>query len=245
MLGTASKADRAERHGVQFLTHPPLPKAVIPFTIRAVISAGAGDRLESGTRIRAWGSIPPLPATDILPTILKNEDDMLIEGLDYTLISGDEYNPYGREYKTLRDYRFFFHTTEVTIPAGYKWDGPSGVPYVGTINKGWLEPSLRHDFLYEEQGRIDGIEYTRQEVDELFFEGIRSNGVSVIYIWIMRYLLDGVFQHVWDDTSEGSTKVLKRYMVPAILILFALGAAVTTGAVFMIPSIINLFALFT
>jgi len=169
---------------------------------------------------------------------------MLIEGLDYAHIAGDEYNPYGREYKTLRDYKFFFRTTEITIPAGYKWDGPSWVPYVGTINAGWLEPSLRHDFLYEEQGRIAGVEYTRQEVDELFFEDLRHNNVSFIYVWIMRYLLDGIFQRVWDDTSEGSSKVLKRYMVPVIMAVFALGAAVTTGAILALPAALDLLALF-
>lgn len=167
---------------------------------------------------------------------------MLIEGLDYAHIAGEEYNPYGRQYKTLRDYTFFFRTTEVTIPAGYQWDGPTAVPYVGTLNSGWLEPSLRHDFLYEEQGRIEGVDFTRQEVDELFFEDLRANGVSVIYIWIMKYILDNVFQGVWDDTTEGTTTVLKRYMVPFVLAAFGLGAAVTTGAIFYAPTLLALLA---
>jgi len=157
---------------------------------------------------------------------------MLIEGLDYALIAGDEYNPYGRQYKTLRDYKFFFRTRLITIPAGYLWDGPTAVPYVGNLNSGWLEPSLRHDFLYEEQGRIEGVDYTRREVDQLFWDDLTANGVSVIYIWIMKYILDGVFQGVWDDTSEGSTTVLKRYMVPFILAAFGLGTLITTGLLF-------------
>lgn len=164
---------------------------------------------------------------------------MLIEGLDYAHIRGDEYNPYGRQYKTLRDYKFFLRTHEVTIPAGYMWDGPTAVPYVGTINSGWLEPSLRHDYLYEEQGRVEGVEYTREEVDELFFSDLRQNDVSIIYIWIMKYLLGGVFQKVWDDTTEGTTTVLKRYMVPFILAAFAVGAAITTGAIFYAPTLIG------
>ena len=167
---------------------------------------------------------------------------MLIDGLDYAHIRGDEYNPYGRQYKTLRDYKFFLRTHEITIPAGYMWDGPTAVPYVGTINSGWLEPSLRHDFLYEEQGRIEGVEYTREEVDQLFFSDLRRNGVSIIYIWIMKYLLDKVFQNVWENTSEGTTKVLKRYMVPFILIAFAFGAAVTTGAIFYAPTLLGILA---
>lgn len=167
---------------------------------------------------------------------------MLIEGLDYAHISGDEYNPYGREYELLRDYTFHFRTHTITIPASYQWDGPTGVPYVGTINNGWLEPSLQHDFLYEEQGRLSEVAYTRQEVDEWFFAQLRANGVSIIYVWIMRYLLDGVFQSVWDNTTEGTTTVLKRYMVPFILLAFAFGAAVTTGAIFYAPTIIGFLA---
>lgn len=164
---------------------------------------------------------------------------MLIEGLDYSHIRGDEYNPYGRQYKTLRDYKFFLRTREVTIPTGYMWDGPTAVPYVGTINSGWLEPSLRHDYLYEEQGRVEGVEYTREEVDELFFSDLRQNGVSIIYIWIMKYLLGGVFQKVWDDTTEGTATVLKRYMVPFILAAFAVGAGITTGVIFYAPTLID------
>lgn len=169
---------------------------------------------------------------------------MLIEDLDYAHISGDEYNPYGREYDLKRDYTFFFRTHEITIPAGYQWDGPTGVPYVGTINQGWLEPSLQHDFLYEEQGRLSAVTYTRKEVDEWFFTQLRANGVSLIYIFIMRYLLDDVFQKVWDDTAEGTTTVLKRYMVPFILAVFALGAAVTTGAIFYAPTLLGILATF-
>lgn len=167
---------------------------------------------------------------------------MLIEGLDYAHISGDEYNPYGRAYALLRDYTFFFRTHEITIPASYQWDGPTGVPYVGTINRGWLEPSLQHDFLYEEQGRLSDVTYTRKEVDEWFFKELRANGVSVIYVWIMKYILDGIFKKVWDDTTEGTTTVLKRYMVPVILVVFALGAAVTTGAIFYAPTVLSVIA---
>lgn len=165
---------------------------------------------------------------------------MLIENLDYTRIAGHEYNPYGRQYKTLRDYTFFFRTNQITIPAGYQWDGPTAVPYVGTVNKGWLEPSLHHDYLYEEQGRVPGVTYSRQEVDEHFFKCLRDNNVSGIYIWIIKHFLDGVFQKVWEDTSEGTTTVLKRNMIPIILIVFAFGAAVTSGAVFMIPTLLKL-----
>ena len=167
---------------------------------------------------------------------------MLIEGLDYAHISGDEYNPYGREYELLRDYAFFLRTHTITIPAGYQWDGPTGVPYVGTINKGWLEPSLQHDFLYEEQGRLSDVVYTRKEVDEWFYKELRDNDVSMIYIWIMKYMLDGVFKKVWDNTTEGTTTVLKRYMVPVILVMFALGAAVTTGVIFYAPTVLGVIA---
>lgn len=167
---------------------------------------------------------------------------MLIEGLDYAHIAGDEYNPYGRQYKLLRDYKFFFRTHEITVPAGYLWDGPTAVPYVGTFNSGWLEPSLRHDFLYEEQGRIEGLDITRHEVDKLFHTDLRGNGVSIIYIWIMKYLLDGVFEGVWIDTTEGTTTVLKRYMVPFILLAFGIGTAITTGAIFYAPTALSVLA---
>jgi len=169
---------------------------------------------------------------------------MLIKGLDYEHIGGDEYNPYGRMYRTLRDYKFFYRTTELTIPAGYQWDGPSGVPYVGNINSGWLEPSLVHDFLYEDHDRIEGLEITRQEVDEKFYTDLTANGVSVIYIFIMKKFLQGVFQNVWDGSVEGATTVLKRYMVPVILTVFGLGALVTTGLIFYAPAVLSVLAAF-
>lgn len=166
---------------------------------------------------------------------------MLIEGLDYAHVGGDEYNPYGREYKTLRDYEFFFRTHRITIPAGYMWDGPTGLPFVGTINSGWLEPSLRHDYLYEEQGRIEGVEFTREEVDELFFSDLRANGVSVLYVWFMRYVLDSVFERVWNDTGEGSTKTLKRYMVPFLIVGGLIFAAIASGLIWYAPTILGFF----
>lgn len=167
---------------------------------------------------------------------------MLIENLDYQHVGGEEYNPYGREYRLLRDYKFFFRTHEITIPAGYMWDGPTGLPFVGTINSGWLEPSLVHDFLYEEQGRIDTVLYTRKEVDQKFFKDLRINGVSVAYVWFMKLALNSVFEEVWNDTTEGSSKVLKRYMVPFLIVAGLLGAAVTTGLIFYAPTVLSVIA---
>jgi len=164
---------------------------------------------------------------------------MLIKDLDYEHISGDEYNPYGRMYRTLRDYKFFYRTTELTIPAGYQWDGPSGVPYVGNLNSGWLEPSLMHDFLYEDHARITEVSVTRKEVDQKFYDDLTANGVSVIYILIIKMFFQGIFQDVWDETLEGATTVLNRYMVPVILVVFAVGALVTTGLIFYAPAVIG------
>lgn len=162
---------------------------------------------------------------------------MLVKGIDYKRISGSDYNPYGRQYQTLRDYHFFFRTKRVTIPAGYQWDGPTGVPYVGTLNSGWLEPSLRHDFMYEEQGRIPGITYTQKEADEFLFEGLLLNNVSPIYIWVMRLFLFRVFKKAWDNPEVGASKVLRRYMVPFVLFFFAIFAGLTSGAVLAIPAL--------
>jgi hypothetical protein len=72
------------------------------------------------------------------------------------------------------DYVFWAFDVAIVIPAGYVYDGASiptwAVSFIGLQRFGVHNPaSLIHDYLYENEGNIEGVrKYTRKETDELF-----------------------------------------------------------------------------
>ena len=126
------------------------------------------------------------------------ERQMFRKNEDYKRIEGDGWNPFNRRYKLLRDYTFDFMEIAYTIPAGYEWDGPTGVPIVRWITEGWLEPSLRHDWLYEKHFDLTRTHiFTQQDVDDKFIYDLGNSGVG----WMSRFIIDNFY----------AKRVFKRY----------------------------------
>lgn len=156
---------------------------------------------------------------------------MLIKGIDYELVSGDEFNPAGRKYKLLRDFPFFYRTQRVVIPKGFMWDGPSGVPILWGLYRSWENPALVHDFFYQNRGVIEdqNLVITRQEADETFFAMLLQNGVSPIFPTVMRLFLGKILQKVWDREYATASGIIKGTFSPLTL----MGAGMIVAALLM------------
>lgn len=120
---------------------------------------------------------------------------MFRRGKEYALTRGASWNPLRRHYVLLKDYTFNFMDAEYTIPAGYEWDGPSGLPVIRWLTDGWLEPSLIHDWLYENHFTLTKTHpFTQEDVDERFFYDLRSNGVG----WMMRFIVEKFYNRLFE-----------------------------------------------
>jgi len=149
---------------------------------------------------------------------------MLVKGIDYDLDDGESYNPMNRKYKLLRDFPFMYRTRRHIIPAGFCWDGPTGVPLLWGLNHRWANPALIHDYMYSRRGNLDDMILTRKEADEFFFFNLEMAGVSSIYTGFIRTFLSNTFQHVWEDDGATAMNVIKNIASPLPKIL--VGAAI-------------------
>ena len=130
---------------------------------------------------------------------------------EYALTRGDSWNPFKRTYTLLRDYTFNWMDAEYTIPAGYKWDGPTGVPVFEFFTNGWVEPSLVHDYLYENHFWMTKTHlFTQEDVDDRFIYDLKRGGVG----WISTFLIDKFYRRVFSNYWESSESV--KLSVPLI-----------------------------
>lgn len=139
---------------------------------------------------------------------------MFENGVHYTLV-GKGWQIRKRTYRLLSDYTFGFKGKVMTIPAGFEWNGPSGVPILKYFGQGWLEPSLVHDWLYETHFSRPSL--TREEVDDHFFKGLKDNGVRWLTVWMIDEFFDPIFEHYWKTESAADSK----FTIPLVLALLA------------------------
>jgi len=165
---------------------------------------------------------------------------MLIEKVDYELMSGNSADPGNRRYKLLRDYPFWYKTQRIIIPEGFEWDGPTGVPLALGMYEMWKQPALIHDFMYSRHGRMpNGLTLTQQEADERFFYHLRLGGVSGFLIIGMRLGLKKLFTRAWDGTNPISKTAMHKTLSPLtisgiVLLLAAIGYFILP-LVFLLP----------
>ena len=157
---------------------------------------------------------------------------MLIENIDYKLLSGNGADPGNRRYILLRDFPFWYRTTRVVIPEGFEWDGPTGVPLVWGSYKMWERPALMHDYMYSQKGQIDNLNITQPEADEWFFYHLRVNGVPAIFTWVMRVFLKKLFRQAWDGINPISKAAIHQAVSPLTI----------TGAILLLIGIISTIA---
>jgi len=86
----------------------------------------------------------------------------MIEDIDYTLIKGSSWNPFGRKYKLIIPKQ---HWSGVTIPSGFEWDGGTGVPM--RYNSPSATAFLEHDYSFGASG-IDVLEANSKCVQKLY-----------------------------------------------------------------------------
>lgn len=91
-----------------------------------------------------------------------------------------------------KDFIFTFKGEQITIPAGYVWDGATAGGkltrlLVGLNRFGEQDiATITHDFLYENEGEIGNFTYTRKEADIFFKEKlseIRFKGTRLYLIF--------------------------------------------------------------
>ena len=149
---------------------------------------------------------------------------------EYEVVTGNSWNPFNRAYSLLCDYTFEFMGSTYTIPEGYVWNGPTGVPILKRITDGWLEPSLVHDWLYEHHFELNKPEpfFTQEDVDDRFRYDLRHGGAS----WLATFLIDvfykKVFKEVWD--SQGTKKMDKTSFI--LYTVLAVSATVAFMAIY-------------
>ena len=168
---------------------------------------------------------------------------MFREGSEYALTRGTSWNPFKRAYVLLKDYTFNFMDAEYTIPAGYEWDGPSGVPIIRWITEGWLEPSLKHDWLYENHFTLTKSHlFTRQDVDDQFFYDLSVRGVGWPTRFVVDKFYDRLFERFWVSAEPVKLSfTLVRDIIVALLFtaVFAFLLYKTQGA--LIGAFLGLF----
>lgn len=146
---------------------------------------------------------------------------MFREGSEYALSRGNQWNPLKRTYILLKDYTFLFMDVTYTIPSGFEWDGPSGVPIIRWISESWLEPSLKHDWLYKNHFSLTPMHpFTRQDVDEQFLYDLSVRGVR----WPTRFVINTFYQKLFERFYADASAVKFTYPVVRDMII----AAVTT-----------------
>lgn len=135
---------------------------------------------------------------------------MFREGEEYALTRGDGWNPLKRTFVLLKDYTFVFMDVAYTIPEGYVWDGPTGVPIVRWVSEAWLEPSLRHDWLYENHFTLTKDHpFTRQDVDDQFLYDLSVRGVG----WPTRFVVDKFYDRLFARFWYASKPVKMTFPV--------------------------------
>ena len=96
--------------------------------------------------------------------------------------------PSGRFWVTVNQEHFTLSTdTEITIPAGYMFDGHSiPVPFNAFINpySADMRAALLHDWLYDRKDKGD-CTYTRKQVDLEYLYEMEACGTN----WFRRYTL--------------------------------------------------------
>lgn len=140
---------------------------------------------------------------------------MFEQGLQYELSSSKSWNIFKRRFRLLEPYSFYFQGLQYTVPAGYEWDGPTGIPILKWFGKGWIEPSLRHDWLYETHFSYPGM--TREDVDDFFFDGLKQNGVKWLTVWMIDVFFDPLFEQYWKTETPADSKVT----IPLVVAFFA------------------------
>ena len=134
---------------------------------------------------------------------------MFREGTEY-ISSGKSWNPFKRSFQLLTDYTFAFMDVDYTIPRGYEWDGPTAVPLIRWITEGWLEPSLVHDWLYENHFSLTSTHFfTRDDVDEQFLYDLSKQGVG----WSTRFIIDKFYDRIFERVWNAATPVKLSFTV--------------------------------
>ena len=109
----------------------------------------------------------------------------------------------GALYELNQPYSFQMGLEIIVIPKGFKYDGASYAKLLFQRDGIHRAACLVHDYLYEHEGKIGNITYTRKRADVKFRQMLLAAGVKSWHVWAS-YTAVRLFGTVyWDESKNG------------------------------------------
>lgn len=105
----------------------------------------------------------------------------------------------GDLYELSQPYSFHLGLDLIVIPKGFKYDGASFAKFLFQRDGIHRAACIVHDYLYENEGQINNVIYTRYEADRKFKKMLEQYGVKRWHV-ALSYAAVRIFGNIfWND----------------------------------------------